>query len=56
MINLVLVKKDMVHYVQDVKAVRGIEPGISDHHVVLCKIRLIGERWWLELGRLVARN
>ena len=42
MIDLVLVKKDMLHYVQDVRAVRGMGRGLSDHHVALCIIRLIG--------------
>ena len=42
MINLVLAKKDMLHYVQDVRAVRGIGQGISDHHIVLYKVRLLG--------------
>ena len=27
---------------QDVKAVRGMGRGLSDHHVVLCKVRLVG--------------
>ena len=30
----------------DVKAVRGLGMGISDHYVVLCKIRLVGA--WME--------
>ena len=41
MIDLVLVKKDMLHYVQDMKAVRGMEKDLSDHHVQ-CKVRLVG--------------
>ena len=39
MIDLVLVKRDMLRYVQDV---RGMERGLSDHYVVLCKVRLVG--------------
>ena len=35
MIDLVQVKKD-------VRAVRGVGRGLSDHHVVLCKVRLVG--------------
>ena len=35
-IGLVLVKKDMMHFVQDLTAVRRMGRGISDHHVVLC--------------------
>ena len=40
--DLVLVKKDMLRYVQDVRAVRGMGQGPLDHHVVLCKVRLVG--------------
>ena len=39
--GLVLVTKDMLRYVQHVKAIRGIERGLLDHHVVLCKVRLV---------------
>ena len=38
MIDLALVKKYMLCFVQDVRAVRGMGRGISDHHVVLCKV------------------
>ena len=40
--NLVLLKKNMLRYVQYVRAVRGIERVLSDLHVVLCKSRLVG--------------
>ena len=40
--DLVLVKRNMLRYVQDVRAVRGIGRALSDHHVVLCKVRLVG--------------
>ena len=61
MISLVLVKKDLLRYVLDVKAVRGMERGLSDHHVVLLRVRLLehglgGERWWMELRRFEVRN
>ena len=36
--DLVLVKKAMLSYVQDVRALRGMERGLSD----LCKVRLVG--------------
>ena len=39
MIDLVMVKKDMLHYVQDVRVMRR---GLSDHYIVLCKVRLVG--------------
>ena len=42
MIDLVLVKRDMVRYVQDVRAVIGIGRDLSYPHVVLCKIRVVG--------------
>ena len=54
MIDLMLVK-DMLQYVQDVRVVRGMGIGLSNHYIVLCKVRLVGawikrrERWWLEL-------
>ena len=41
MIDLVLVKRNMLRNVQDVRAVRGMGRGLSDHHVVLCKVRLV---------------
>ena len=42
MIDLMLVKKYMLHYVQAVRAVRGIGRDLSDYYVVLCKVRLVG--------------
>ena len=41
MIDLVLVKRDMLRYVQDVSAVRGTGRGLSDHYVVIRKVRLV---------------
>ena len=41
MIDLVLVKKDMLRYVWDLWVVRGMGRGRSDHHVVLSKFRLV---------------
>src|SRR5678815_1288391 len=46
MIDFVLVKKEMFKYVLDVKSVRGLGMGLSDHYVVLCKIKLVGA--WME--------
>ena len=42
MIDMVLVKKDMLRYVKDLREVRGMERGHSDHHVLVCKVRLVG--------------
>ena len=42
MIDLVLVKRDMLCYVQDVRAVREMGHSLSDHYVVLFKVRLVG--------------
>ena len=42
MIDLVLVKRDMLRYVHDVRAMRRMGRGLSDHYVVLCKVRLVG--------------
>ena len=41
MIDLVLVKKDMLHYMQDERAVRGMGQGLFNHNIVLCKVRLV---------------
>ena len=44
--DLMLVKKDMLHYVYDERAVRGMGQVLLVHHVILCKVRLVGT--WLE--------
>ena len=41
-VDLVLMKRGMLQCVQDVRVVRGMERGLSDHHVVMCKVKLIG--------------
>ena len=41
MIDMVLVKKEMLHFLQDVRAVRGMGRGISDQHVLLYKLKLM---------------
>ena len=51
MIDLLLVKRDMLRCVQDVRAVRGMGRGLSDHHVVLCKVRLVGA--WIKRREVV---
>ena len=51
MIDLVLVKKDMLRYVQDMRAVRGMGHGLSDHCIVLCKVRLVGV--WIKRREVV---
>ena len=48
MIDLVLVKRDMLRYVQDV---RGMGRDLSDHYVVLCKVRLVGA--WIKRREVV---
>ena len=52
-IDLVLVKKDMLPYVQDVSAVRGMGRGLSDDNVVLCKVKLVGA--WIKRREVVNR-
>ena len=42
MIDLMLVKKDMLRCMQDVRAVRGMERDLSDNHAVLCRVKLVG--------------
>ena len=51
MIDLELVKKNMLCYVQDVRAVRGMGRSLSDRHVVLCKVRLVGP--WIKRREVV---
>ena len=54
LIDLVLVKRDMLQYVQDVRMERGIGLGLSDHHVVLCKIWLVGA--WIKRREVLVRG
>ena len=51
MIDIVLVKMDMLRYMQGVKAVKGMGQGLSDHHVVLCK-----SSWGKELKQCVMEH
>ena len=50
-IDLVLVKRDMLRYVQDMRSMRGIGRYLSDHHVVLCKDSLVGA--WIKMREVV---
>ena len=51
MIDLVLVKRNILRYAQDMRAVRETERGLLDHHVVLCKVRLVGV--WIKRKEVV---
>ena len=51
MIELVRVKRDKLRYVQDVRAVREMGASLSDHHVVMCKVRLVGT--WIKRREMV---
>ena len=53
MIDLVLVNRDMLRYVQDVRTVKRMGRGITDHHIVLCKVRLVGT--WIKRRVVVNR-
>ena len=53
MIDRVLVKKDMLRFVQDVRAVRGMGRSLLDNHVVLCKVRLV--ETWIKKREVVDR-
>ena len=44
-------KRDILRYVQDVKAGKRIGRGLSDHHVLLCKFRLVGA--WIKRREVV---
>ena len=56
MIYRVFIKKDMLHYVQDMTAVRGMGQDRSDHHVILCKVkvRLMGS--WINRRKVAGRG
>ena len=54
MIDLVLVKKDMLCYVQDVRVVKRMGCDLSDHHVVICKFRLVGT--WIKRREVVVET
>ena len=47
MIYLVLLKRDMLRYVQDMRAVRGMVRDLSANFIVLCKVKLVGT--WREV-------
>ena len=51
MIDLVLVNKDMLYYVQYVRAVRGIGTRPLRSPFLLCKVRLIGT--WIKRREVV---
>ena len=53
MIDLVLVKKDILRFLQDVRAMRGMGRGISYQHFVPCKVRLMGT--WIKRREVVYR-
>ena len=49
----------MLRYVQNLRAMRGMRRNLSDHHVLLCKVRLVGEwnkRCEVAVGARRARN
>ena len=48
---MLLVKRDILRYVQGVRAMRGMGRGLSNYHVVLCKVRLIGA--WINRREVV---
>ena len=56
MIYLLLVKKDMLCFVQDVRAGSGMGQSSSDPHAILCKVRLVGWRGpWIKRREVVVR-
>ena len=50
MIDLVLAKRDVLRYVQQVRTVRGMGCSLSDYHVILCKVRSA----WIKRREVVA--
>ena len=52
MVDLVLVNRDMLLYGQDVRAVRGMGRSLSNHYVLLGKVRLVTA--WIKRKEVVA--
>ena len=49
----------MLQYVQDMRVVRRMGCSLSDQHVVLCKVRVVGpwiKRREVEIGTCMIRN
>ena len=51
LIDLVLEKRNMLQCVHYVRAVKGMGHGLSDHNVLLCKVRLVGG--WIKRREVV---
>ena len=41
-LDVMLVKRDRLCYVQDVRVVKGMRKGLSDYHMI-CKVMLSGD-------------
>ena len=54
MINLVLVKKDMLRYVKDVRTMKGMRRDLANHYVVLREVRLVGA--WIKMREVVVED
>ena len=54
LIDLVLVQKDMLCFIQDVRAVKGMRRDLSDHHMVLSKVRLVAA--WITKREVVVEG
>ena len=54
MIDLMLVKMDILRYVQYVRSVGGMKRGISDHYIVLCYVGLVGT--WIKNREVVGET
>ena len=53
MIDLWLVKKALLHYVKDMRTMRGMRQNFSDNNVLLCKVRLVGA--WTKRRKVLDR-
>ena len=47
MIDIILMKKDMPRCLQDLRSLRGMGGGLSNHQDVLCKVRVVGT--WIKI-------
>ena len=51
MTDFVLVKREMLRWIHDIKCMRGLSGGVSDHLIVLCRVKLDFE--WTRQNRRV---
>ena len=54
MIDLILINSSMMKDAYDVRSIRGLVGGLSDHMIVLCRFRL--SRVWFRSGKDIQKG